>query len=191
MKTKDQWLTAAFDTLRTHSIDRVRVEVLAKRLRVTKGSFYWHFADRQALLDELLRSWEARSTLQIIEAVNAAKTSAPARLHALFSIVHGRAGAPTIETSIRAWAAVDRHARAVVSRVDARREDYVAKLLTEAGIRPRLSRQRSHLLYLALIGEFSWASSGGPSTPLTSWRALLTLMLTGAQSPPTRRQRTG
>ncbi len=50
----DAWIAAAFDALAEGGIDAVRVEPLATALGITKGSFYWHFADRRALLDAML-----------------------------------------------------------------------------------------------------------------------------------------
>src|SRR5437763_15488297 len=53
----EAWIAAAFDALAEGGIDAVRVEPLAKALDITKGSFYWHFADRHALLDAMLAAW--------------------------------------------------------------------------------------------------------------------------------------
>ena len=53
----EAWIAAAFDALAEGGIDAVRVEPLAKALDITKGSFYWHFADRRALLDAMLGAW--------------------------------------------------------------------------------------------------------------------------------------
>ena len=53
----DAWIAAAFDALAEGGIDAVRVEPLAKSLAITKGSFYWHFADRRALIDAMLAAW--------------------------------------------------------------------------------------------------------------------------------------
>src|SRR3954452_16256300 len=53
----EAWIAAAFDALAEGGIDAVRVEPLAKTLDITKGSFYWHFADRRALFDAMLASW--------------------------------------------------------------------------------------------------------------------------------------
>src|SRR5262245_37612778 len=53
----DAWIAAAFEALAAGGIDAVRVEPLAKALDITKGSFYWHFADRRALIDAMLGSW--------------------------------------------------------------------------------------------------------------------------------------
>src|SRR5438552_6826315 len=53
----EAWIAAAFDALAAGGIDAVRVEPLAKALDITKGSFYWHFADRRALHDAMLAAW--------------------------------------------------------------------------------------------------------------------------------------
>src|ERR1051325_671237 len=53
----EAWVTSAFDALAEGGVDAVRVEPLAKALGITKGSFYWHFADRRALLDAMLSTW--------------------------------------------------------------------------------------------------------------------------------------
>ena len=55
--TREDWITGAWEMLGDAGLDGVRVEPLARRLGVTKGSFYWHFRDRQELLDVLLDLW--------------------------------------------------------------------------------------------------------------------------------------
>ena len=59
---REDWVNAAFERLGAGGVEAVRVEPLAKDLGVTKGSFYWHFRDREALLDAVLEAWEARET---------------------------------------------------------------------------------------------------------------------------------
>src|SRR5438093_1037350 len=56
------WARAALEMLAQRGIEAVAVEVLAQRLRVTKGSFYWHFRSRAALLEAALREWETSAT---------------------------------------------------------------------------------------------------------------------------------
>ena len=55
---REAWIKAALDILAEKGLDGIRVEVLAKRLKVTKGSFYWHFKDRRDLLDAVLETWK-------------------------------------------------------------------------------------------------------------------------------------
>ena len=58
---REQWAEAALGAIATGGIKAVAVEPLAARLGVTKGSFYWHFADRRALIDAALERWEAQT----------------------------------------------------------------------------------------------------------------------------------
>ena len=61
--TPESWIDAATDVLVDQGIDHVRVDVLATRLGVTRGSFYWHFKDREELLRSVLKAWRERATV--------------------------------------------------------------------------------------------------------------------------------
>lgn len=61
--SRSDWLKAARLALLQGGVDAVRVERLARNLQVTKGSFYWHFKDREQLLEALLREWEEEKQL--------------------------------------------------------------------------------------------------------------------------------
>ena len=63
----DDWVEAAFDAMAEGGIDAVRIEPLAKQLGVTRGSFYWHFADRDRLYLAMLRKWRERATWSMRE----------------------------------------------------------------------------------------------------------------------------
>ena len=54
----DDWANAALDLIAEQGVASVAVEPLARRLGVTKGSFYWHFPSREALLVAALERWE-------------------------------------------------------------------------------------------------------------------------------------
>src|ERR1051325_11082310 len=82
----EAWVAAAFDALAEGGVDAVRVEPLAKALGITKGSFYWHFADRRALLDAMLTAWADGRIAAIREQATARRAPAagpgdPAHLH--------------------------------------------------------------------------------------------------------------
>ena len=64
--TPEAWIAAATDVLVDQGIDAVRVDVLAKAMEVTRGSFYWHFKDREALLVAVLNAWRDGATEQVI-----------------------------------------------------------------------------------------------------------------------------
>jgi AcrR family transcriptional regulator len=147
------WCRAGLRELAAHGIEAVRVEPLARRLNVTKGSFYWHFADRRALLDAMLEAWERDHTSAIIDEVEVEGGCASHRLLRLFERVIDGDG--RLDRAIRAWSLVDSKARRSVRRVDRRRLGYVEALLHEVGLPKPLAVARSRLVYFALIGGFS------------------------------------
>src|SRR3954465_14235641 len=81
------WVDAALQALGAGGPDAVRVEALAVSLGVTKGGFYWHFKDRQALLDELLDTWERTYVDDAIALVESRPDDPRARLLHLFGLV--------------------------------------------------------------------------------------------------------
>src|SRR5438105_3790802 len=95
------WIAAGFDALADGGTDAVRVEPLAKALAITKGSFYWHFADRRALLDAMLTTWAEGRIAAIHE--QAARGEPAATLRALADLYTHRANMRglAIELAIR------------------------------------------------------------------------------------------
>ncbi len=177
----EDWVRAATLQLAEGGVASVRVEPLAKTLGVSKGSFYWHFTDRAALLRAVVEGWERLGTLAIIEDVDREIDTPDGRLWALLERVFGRRGPlDHFESAVRAWAARDSDVQAVVRRVDRRRLRYVAKLLEAAGIDAAEARRRAELLYCVLIGEFFQCSYGKAKLSHASLRSLHHLMLAPA-----------
>ena len=175
----DDWITAAAIQFARAGADAVRVEPLAKHLGVSKGSFYWHFSDRAALLDAVVDTWEQRGTLAIIEAVERGSDAPAERLWTLFEHTFGTdADVDAFETAIRAWATQNPHARKVTKRVDRRRLSFVGDLLHVAGIPRAEAKRRADLLYCTLIGEFFQRSYGKPKLERAALKSLHRLLLT-------------
>jgi AcrR family transcriptional regulator len=149
---RNEWIDAGLKALAHGGVDAVRIERLADRLGVTKGSFYWHFKDRNALLLALLEAWQARATGAIIDAVEAKGGDARTRLTNLLTIVGDTDG--RLDREVRGWAAQDKTARAVIVSVDRRRLDYLVTLFAEIGFAPAEALARARLVYHALIGQF-------------------------------------
>ena len=176
--TADDWVLAAQHTLARQGVEAVRVETLARELGVSKGSFYWHFKDREALLSALQEDWEARGTSEIIAQVDAAALKPAARLLLLIERVFGTSSdRQQFETAMRTWGTVDREVGARVQRIDKRRIDYVAKLLCEAGLDKPEAARRSRILYATLVGEFLMRSHGAAALTPEALHSLHTLVL--------------
>jgi AcrR family transcriptional regulator len=156
--TTDDWTAAALDALAAGGLGAVAVEPLAKRLGTTKGSFYWHFADRHALIAAALATWEKRDTDLVIAAVEQAgdpATRLRRLLHLAFAAVRvgdaGR-GAGSVELALQANAS-DPVVAATLARVTERRLRYLTTLFTELGMTPARARDRGLLAYSAYLGH--------------------------------------
>ena len=141
------WIIAALKKLATHGIDGVRVELLARELGVTKGSFYWHFKDRNELRAAMLDYWRSRATVMLIERMDQSGVSPTARLEQLIElVVHARSRwGDEVELALRMWARQDPRAQATLAEVDQLRVRYIANLLADAGELPPVRASRVYL----------------------------------------------
>jgi AcrR family transcriptional regulator len=152
----DDWVEAAFDAMAEGGIDAVRIEPLAKQLGVTRGSFYWHFADRDRLYLAMLRKWRERASYMVYARMEREAEPAGVRLERLLALPYSSprsTRAAAIELSVRLWARRDRRAARVVKLIDRVRIDYFQKLMRQHGLSEEESRKRAFLFYAALMAE--------------------------------------
>ena len=145
---RKDWIEMALDTLAKESVEAVLVVPLAKKLGVTKGSFYWHFKSREELLMAALDLWRERTTQRIIEYVDARSDNAEDRLRHVFKIAveskYQMLGGQ-IEIAIRDWARQDSAARRVVARVDEDRLNYLTTQYMSIGFDEDEARTRGFM----------------------------------------------
>jgi AcrR family transcriptional regulator len=161
---REAWLEAALDTLAGGGVGDIRVELLAKTLGVTKGSFYWHFRDRGALLEALLAQWR-EGRIQAIAAQSAGGGGAPAaRLRQIFDLYldRGNLRGMAIELAIRNWARHDAAAANAVAAVDRARHVEVTALFAAVGFDAREAAARALAFYAFLFGSGLLAESVPP-----------------------------
>ena len=130
---RGRWVEEGLRALAAGGPGAVRIEPLAQALGVTKGGFYWHFADRQALLDDLLDAWERANLADVIEAVEHDGGDARARLRRLFALAFAGTGALRTDLAVREWARRDPAVAERVRRVDNRRMEYLRGLFGALG----------------------------------------------------------
>ncbi|RQR56374.1 TetR/AcrR family transcriptional regulator [Burkholderia sp. Bp9140] len=159
----DVWIAGARRLLVTKSVDAVRVEALAKEMGVTKGSFYWHFKDRDDLLRRMLTAWRDEATEQIIFRFESRALPARELVRDLLSLPFRGAAAheaAATELAIRAWARRDEMARAIVDEVDAKRLSYIAQCFSAMGYSISEARARAFVLYSYELSESLLSDQG-------------------------------
>ncbi len=130
--TRDCWLVKAIDVLTKKGSAELRVNSLASALGVTKGSFYWHFKDRNDFAVRLLDYWQQTFTTNVIEKINATPGGPEERLLALMQLLSD-SGAARFDVAVRAWTAQERKLDALVQKVDRQRLIFVRALFSEMG----------------------------------------------------------
>jgi AcrR family transcriptional regulator len=149
--TAQDWLELGLKVLARSGFTAVKADLLAKAMGVSRGSFYWHFADVGAFHAAILNHWREVAAEAIIRNVEAAAANGHDALKFLLLRVFGERLA--LERAVRAWAALDPAARAAVQAIDRRRLGYVANLLEQAGLAPDVAAARAQILYWAFLGH--------------------------------------
>ncbi|ANP56852.1 AcrR family transcriptional regulator [Streptomyces griseochromogenes] len=149
--TAQDWADVALSAMGEGGLAAVAVEPLAARLGTTKGSFYWHFANRESLIEAALDRWEHKSTEAIIAALES-EPDPETRLRRLFSEASELAAHDPLEVSLPASAGHPRVA-AVLRRVTERRVGYLAQLFVELGFPPDAAGRRALLAYTGYLGH--------------------------------------
>ena len=184
-KTRDDWISAALAALAEGGIEAVKVERLAARLGVSKGSFYWHFKDRPALLAALLDLWDGNFTQQLIDEAAGLPTPA-ARLRkvaelALAATMEGVDSARA-EAAVQAWATTDEAAAKRLRGVEEVRIDYIAGELEAAGMPGAQARSMGKALYMALLGLYAARGYNRDLADDEAYLALVDLVLAKAKA---------
>ena len=148
--TSSNWQQAALDALSEGGLQNIAIEVLAKRLGVTKGSFYWHFESRDALIQTALELWESQEQEQVFGQLDAL-SDPQARMTALVTLVASELKAHKIYSEL--LKAIDHPlVKPVLERVSQRRIDYLTASFRQAGLPRKSAHSRALLIYAAYVG---------------------------------------
>jgi AcrR family transcriptional regulator len=148
LSAKD-WLDQGLKALAARGFTALKAEPLAKAMGVSRGSFYWHFADVDAFHAAILRHWREVAAERIIANVEAA----PVGENPVTLLLRQAFGSQlALEKAVRTWAAHESLARNAVQAIDRRRVSYVEKLLRASGLSPGIARARAQILSWAFVG---------------------------------------
>jgi AcrR family transcriptional regulator len=147
--TARAWIDFALGMLAHGGVEALKADVLARKLGVSRGSFYWHFSDLAAFHDTVIERWRETTTEAIIADLEH-YGSAEARLTALLRRAFGHNA--VLEVHMRTWAESNAAAQRALTEVDRRRREYIERMLVEAGIARPLAATRAQLLYWSYLG---------------------------------------
>jgi AcrR family transcriptional regulator len=157
---RSRWIEEGLRALAEGGPDAVRVEALAQALGVTKGGFYGHFTDRNALLAEMLDTWERKTTDEAIERVEREGGDTRTRLRRAGVLTFSRALLP-IDLAVRDWARRDQAVAERLRRVDNRRMEYLRLLFGSLGADEAEAEARGMLAFSLMIGQHFMAADHG------------------------------
>lgn len=151
---RDVWLKKALDVLFSQGIGNVKVEILARELEVTKGSFYWHFKNRDELLHNMV-DWWRDNQLAFIDRLDVTHiTDAPNLIKSVIDFTH-HTDDSRHDVAMREFARFDRYAAVAVAAIDRRRIDYLCALFRAAGFDEPEALLRAQALYFYQVGEYT------------------------------------
>lgn len=153
--TRDDWAEAALDAIAGGGLEAVAVEPIAAKLGATKGSFYWHFKNRDALVEAALLLWEQRRTDAVIEFLGREPDPAQ-RLRMLIEVAYEQGPGDRVEIALLSKPN-NRVAVRTMKRVAERRIGYVADQLEALGWDPEEARFRALLIGYVYIGRIQMA----------------------------------
>jgi len=178
--TRQEWIQTAVKVLGVEGVEGVRIDVIARALRVTKGSFYWHFRDRNDLLDALIDLWQEETTWLIAEASRALDPER--RLLRFFELISAGRSYPA-DREMFAWSRRSSQVRTRAIAVELKRVSFIEQQLVASGMSEPAAARRAEIAYLATLG---WVERRGRSDAMDDSlgefaKQLFPLMLAGSK----------
>ena len=151
LKTKADWIKVGFEVLTEEGINGVKVETMARKLGVTKGSFYGYFPNRNTFLLAMLEDWKRRHNTEIINRIKIFNESPYETLQKLLYVVDDMKY-DALELSIYSWAAHDPAAKEAVSKVVNDRLKWITAVFLEGGFSKDEAEKRAHIVHHFMAG---------------------------------------
>ena len=151
--SREDWIAIARKALIASGVEEVKVDVLARRLKVTRGSFYWHFKHRKDLLDALLDDWE-KSNRKEIEVVE--ERAAESGLVELFKVwLSEDPNYPAFDIAVRVWARKSRDVAKLVHEIDEAWLSVFRHFFERSGMEATEAFVRARIMYFHQIGYYA------------------------------------
>jgi len=154
--TEARWLEAAYQMLTESGVDAVKILPLAKRVGLARTGFYWHFKDRDALLDAMIQRWEDKNTGNLIARTEAYAESIAEAMFNLFDCWLDNAlfDGP-LDLAIRNWARNDPALQTRLDQADRRRLTAMTLIFTRFDYPEAEAKVRAMTMLYTQIGYLS------------------------------------
>lgn len=154
------WLEAAYEALKESGVDAVRVMPLAKRLNLSRTSFYWFFQDREQLLAALLARWKDKNTGGMVkQSESYAENITEAILNVFECWLNPELFDSQYEFAVRSWALQSEEVASEIAAADDSRINALAAMFRRFGYDPDAADTRARTIYLTQIGYISMKTS--------------------------------
>lgn len=153
--SKIDWIKAGYRALCNGGIGAIRIEPIAREIKTTKGSFYWHFKDLAALKMAMLEFYKQKGTQDIIDAANMRATPHDALMFVVKSALNppeDDVGSIMAEAAIREWARFDEFAKKNINEIDEMRINFLFENILALGYNNADAKARAQILYAAYLG---------------------------------------
>ncbi len=146
----EKWVSYGLTVLAKQGHGALKADTLARSLKVTRGSFYWHFKDVADFHRAVIALWRRQATEDVIARINALDDKS-ARLPTLFRTALA-SSITALEKAMRAWALTDPGARQAVAEVENIRVRYLEQLLIAAKVPAKSISSRAHIIHWTFVG---------------------------------------
>jgi AcrR family transcriptional regulator len=150
--SKEEWLARALEVLGKKGASELTVESWAQKLGVTKGSFYWHFKNRDNFFRQLIEYWDEQFTQTVIAEISDLGVPAEERLLELMRLVLAKR-LDRFEMPVRAWAQQNPALAPLVRSVDRHRMLFVNALFLEMGFDEGEADMRTRIFLTYMITQ--------------------------------------
>jgi len=173
----NKWLDAAIKTLIEEGVDAVRVERLATRMGFSRGSFYHHYQDREALLRAVLEHYLQINHQNLVEMLPVLKGTPQDKLWTLWTATASQEFRD-YDWAIRMWGMHDKHVAEVLKKIDVKRMEVMIGLFMEMGFNEDEANIRAALAYHGSLGDRAFFGPFPPMAKRLQWRHIALDILT-------------
>jgi len=149
------WLQKALEIFVAEGIDAVRITALADSLKVTRGSFYWHFKNREELIDALVSYWKSKNTPALINSFDNAENLAAGILNFFETCIDATQFDSRLDLAIREWARRSDQIRKQIDQEDSKRIESVQAFFRRFEFDMPEALIRARVLYYSQIGFYA------------------------------------